>query len=132
MPGIGGAPDSVLFRGSPVVLEERTETLRSRNPETGEISDSEMVVQVVPHHGPILDGTNDGISATSFRWTGLVATRETEAFTAVLQVRNIDQFMANIFHFDVGGQSLVYCDVDGHIYYNSYNAIPVRPAAGLT
>ncbi len=131
-PGAGDDPDSVLFEGNAIAMEERTEILRVRDPETGEISETPFLVQVVPHHGPVLDGSNDGASAISFRWTGLEATREIEAFRLVHGIDNLEDFIDNIFLFDVGSQSLVYCDVAGNIYYNSYNAIPLRSAAGMT
>lgn len=133
-PGVGGAPDTVLFNGRQVPIEIVTEQVPD-----GAGGSVEARIEVVPHHGPIVpEIVNNRIvrrtapRALSIRWTGHRPTNEFGTFLGLAYARNVDEARAAVAGFGVGAQNFVFADVDGGTGYASSAVIPLREAGALT
>ena len=124
------SPRTVLFRGRQVPVIRLEEKFRVNRGET-----VTHVVEVVPHHGPMVpdpdlaDGV-EGIAATglSFRWTGHEVTLDSRFLIDLQRSRNVAEFRSALRNFAVGGQNWIWADVDGNIAYFPYVLVPQRPA----
>src|SRR5690606_33507883 len=94
-----------------------------------------IVVEVVPHHGPMiadpdLDDDVEGLAATNMtvRWTGHEVTLDAIFLNSLLRARNVDEFKDAVRFFATGGQNWIWADIHGDIAYFPYALIPQRPA----
>lgn len=123
------SPRTVLFNGKQVEVLRVVEDFALPS---GTVS---AVIEVVPHHGPMVpdplpnDGI-DGLAATnmSFRWTGHEISLDARFITQLNQARNVDEFKAAVRNFAVGAQNWVWADIHGDIAYFPYALVPQRPA----
>ena len=123
------SPRTVLFNGQrvPVLRVEETFKVKNRAPVT-------QVIEVVPHHGPMVPDPNIndkvvGLAATgmSFRWTGHEITNDARFLLDLDRARNVAEFRAAIRNFGVGAQNWVWADIHGDIAYFPRVLIPQRP-----
>jgi len=124
------SPRTVLFKGEqvPVLRVEETVNVRGGNPVTA-------VIEVVPHHGPMMPDPNPddgvvGLAATgmTFRWTGHEITLDSRFLLDLNLARDVGEFRAALRNFAAGGQNWVWADVNGDIAYFPYVLVPQRPA----
>ncbi len=124
------SPRTVLFKGQqvPVLRDEEVFNIKGAAPVT-------KVIEVVPHHGPMVPDPNinddvEGLAATgmSFRWTGHEITLDSRFILDLNLARNADEFRAALSNFAVGGQNWIWADVHGDIDYFPYVLVPQRPA----
>ncbi|MGH7788089.1 MAG: penicillin acylase family protein [Candidatus Binatia bacterium] len=131
-PDYPNAPRTVLFNGQQVEVLRVVEEFALPS---GTVS---AVIEVVPHHGPMVpdplpnDGI-DGLAATnmSFRWTGHEISLDARFITQLNQARNVEEFKAAVRHFAVGAQNWVWADIHGDIAYFPYTLVPQRPAGTI-
>lgn len=129
-PNYPASPRTVLFNG------EQVPVLRLEEPfEMVDGSTITQVIEVVPHHGPMVPDPNlnddvVGLAATgmSFRWTGHEITQDSRFITGLNRARNVEEFKAAIRYFGVGAQNWVWADIHGDIAYFPYVLVPQRPA----
>ncbi|MFM7734563.1 MAG: penicillin acylase family protein [Alphaproteobacteria bacterium] len=124
------SPRTVSFRGRQVPVIRLEEKFRVNRGET-----VTRVVEVVPHHGPMVPDPDpaddvDGLAATGLtvRWTGHEITLDSRFLIDLQKARNVGEFRAALRNFAVGGQNWVWADVDGNIAYFPYVLVPQRPA----
>jgi penicillin G amidase len=124
------SPRTVLFKGEqvPVLRVEETVNVRGFPPRTA-------IIEVVPHHGPMLADPNPndsvvGLAATgmSVRWTGHEVTLDSRFLLDLNRARNVGEFREALRNFATGGQNWVWADVNGDIAYFPYVLVPQRPA----
>ncbi len=122
-----GEPPTVLFNGNQVPIETITEVIRKSGAE-----DEAYVIEVVPHHGPIIPGTRTGGKALSIRYTGHTPSNELAFFHGLAAAKNVDEAWAAQQHFRVGSQNIVVAARDGDIAWNTESAVPIRDPRALT
>lgn len=126
------SPRTVLFNGQqvPVLRLEEQFKIKSSAPRT-------YVIEVVPHHGPMLPDPNlndavVGLAATgmTMRWTGQEVSNAFRAFLDLMRALNADDFRAALRSNvqAVGPVNYVWADVHGDIAYSPYALLPQRPA----
>lgn len=130
-PDYPASPRTVLFNGEqvPVLRIEESFAIKGRpNPFV-------QVIEVVPHHGPMVPDPNlndsiVGIAATgmSFRWTGHEMSNDPRFLFDLQRARNVDDFRAALSNFAVGAQNWIWADIEGNIAYFAKAFIPQRPA----
>jgi penicillin amidase len=122
------SPRTVLFNGQqvPVLRLEEQFKIKGRAPRT-------YVIEVVPHHGPMLPDPNlndavVGLEATgmTMRWTGPEMSNAFRTFLALMRAQNAADFRAALRNFGQG--NWVWADVHGDIAYFPYQPLPQRPA----
>lgn len=127
------SPRTVLFKGQqvPVIRLEETVNVRGFPPRTA-------IIEVVPHHGPMLadPNLNDdvvGLAATGMtvRWTGQEVTLDSRFLLDLNRARNVTEFRDSLRNFAVGGQNWVWADIEGNIAYFPYVYVPQRPAGSV-
>ena len=74
-------------------------------------------------HGPLIEREDERIGVA---WTGLCATRTTEAVYALTVSAGADDVIDAADRFDVPTQNLVYGDVDGRTVYLAVGRLPIR------
>ena len=121
-PGTGGNPDTVLFKGQQVPIVKVTEQF-SKGAGLGTAPD---VIELVPHHGPILPGTRTATSAITIKWTGMEPTPDLVAVAGIWRAKTVDDMHAALASFGVGAQNWVFADTAGHIGYDPHACIPKR------
>jgi len=129
-PDYPASPRTVLFNGQqvPVIrVEERFKVNRE--------ADRTFVIEVVPHHGPMvpdpdLDDDVVGLAATgmTYRWTGHEVSLDSRFLTGITRARNVAEFRESLLSFATGGQNWVWADVSGDISYFPHVLVPRRPA----
>jgi len=132
-PDYPASPRTVLFKGQQVPVIRREETIIvKRNPSIT------AVIEVVPHHGPMVPDPNprdsvSGIAATnmSFRWTGHEISNDSRFLLDLNRASNVAEFRAAVRNFAVGAQNWVWADVEGNIAYFPRVLIPQRPAGTI-
>lgn len=124
------SPRTVLFNGERVPVLRIVETFRIKN--RGPV---QQVIEVVPHHGPMVPDPNIsdrvvGLAATgmTMRWTGHEITNDSRFLLSLNRARNVAEFKEAVRHFAVGAQNWVWADVGGDIAYFPYVLIPQRPS----
>ena len=126
------APRTVLFEGQQVPVLRLEEEFKVRGQ-----AERTYVIEVVPHHGPMLpdpDLTDSlvGLAATGMttRWTGREESDDFRAFLDLMRAQNADDFRAALRHGVQGANptNFVWADVHGDIAYTSYARLPQRPA----
>ncbi|NUN15888.1 MAG: penicillin acylase family protein [Myxococcales bacterium] len=136
--------DAVLFHDEWVPIVRRVEKIAVR-PDGGDWKTpdiEEFTVDVVPHHGPIINGLLPPdmallLNATglvlSARWPGFSAeTRSPVALSALTLAQDLDQARAALNYFDDGPMNWTLADSQGDIGYTNAGPWPVRPWDLLT
>lgn len=133
-PGVGGAPDTVLFNGEQVAIEHVTETIHNQDGST-----VDAVFELVPHHGLIVPNIMNGqvvprtdTHALSVRWTGATPSNELGAFIGLNTAHTITEAQTAIAKFEVGAQNFVVISNNDQMFWSTHARLPVRPAAALT
>lgn len=133
-PGVGGAPDTVLFNGTQVAIQKRMEHIDVDNG-----ADVEVELEFVPHHGFFVPEISNGRvvprtgnRALAVRWTGDDISNDIGAFLRLNLATNLTEAKAALDLFEVGGQSFVLATAAGEIMWSGQARIPTRPAAALT
>lgn len=131
------SPRTVLFNGEQVEVQRVVERIRIRNA-AGEFDVLPLVIEVVPHHGPMmadpdLNDDVEGLAATnmSVRWTGHEITLDAVFLNRLQNARNVEEFKAAIRFFATGGQNWIWADTNGDIAYFPYALIPQRPEGAI-
>ena len=133
------AGDAVQFKGAWVAIARRVEVIRVR-PEGGSWNLPEEVtiaVDVVPHHGPVVNGllpdefaavlSAMGLTLTA-KWPGFnPQTSEAAAISELWGARTIDEARAALNLFDGGPMNWSFADSKGEIGYSVAGPWPVRP-----
>jgi len=132
------AGDAVQFKDKWLPIARRVEVIRVR-PEGGswDLPDEvTMSVDVVPYHGPIVNGLLPDefaaiLSATgltlSARWPGFSPyTSEAVAISQLWDARNIDEARAALNLFDGGPMNWTLADAKGDVGYTNAGPWPVR------
>lgn len=133
------AGDAVQFKGAWVPVARRIEVIRVR-PEGGSWNLPEEVtlaVDVVPHHGPVVNGllpdefaailSAMGLTLTA-RWPGFnPETSESAAISQLWGARNIDEARAALNLFDGGPMNWSLADSKGDVGYTAAGPWPLRP-----
>ncbi|GMV42185.1 MAG: hypothetical protein AMXMBFR64_39010 [Myxococcales bacterium] len=132
------AGDAVRFKEGWVPLQRREEIIEVK-PEGGDWKSPETVsvtIDVVPHHGPIVNGLLPDdmaflLSASgvvlSARWTGFEPnTNDAAAIAALWGARTIDEARAALNLFDGGPMNWTLADGGGDIGYSVAGPWPVR------
>lgn len=127
VPGAGGNPDAVQWKGQTVPIEKRTETIALNNGQTREVT-----FEIVPHHGGIIPGSRGVDAALSVRWTGNDITNELRAVSRLMKARNTTEVENALDFFEVGAQSFVVVSRDGDIFWSTQSKVPRRDARALT
>ena len=127
------SPRTVLFNGEQVEVLRTVERLRIRDAE-GEFDVQPLVIEVVPHHGPMmadpdLNDDIEGLAATnmSVRWTGHEVSLDAVFLNGIQNARNLDEFKEAVRFFATGGQNWIWADIYGDIAYFPYALVPQRP-----
>jgi len=84
-------------------------------------------------HGPVLSREDDGDrleTAVGVAWTGLAATRTTEAVIGLNRSDGLDEALAAMESFDLPTQNFVYADRDGNTHYRVVGKVPIRRTDG--
>lgn len=144
-------PLSVVFEGGKVPLTVRDESLTYNKPAGGceawvqglalglehQVAEQggkcvlTVTILEVPHHGPIIPGSQatlpDGKKvALAWRWTGFEPSEDFAAVAGLWRARTTDDFLDAIRLFGVGGQNWVWGGTDGHIAYAAWARVPIR------
>ncbi len=116
--------DAVLFNGEAVPIIKVPVTLKLGPGE--DAPTQEEIIEVVPHHGPILAELSDGDKAYSIRWTGHEPTNEIKAFFELNKATTVLEAFDALKHFGTGAQNFVIADKDGNIGYYPHALVPIR------
>ncbi len=129
-----GARSCVTFNGAQVPIETWTETIKvglKGNP----ISERQVTLERVPHHGPILPTILNGAvvprtgsTALSVKYTGYQPSFEVRAIWDLTRAKNLDEAFTSLRNFSFGGQNWGMIDNSGNIGWTSTVKIPVRAA----
>ena len=89
--------------------------------------DAGAITFIVPrrNNGPIVQNNEDG-TGVSVQYTGWGPTFELATFRAWARAKNLDDFIAGLPNFTIGGQNYGYADVDGNIAYFGTGTVPLR------
>lgn len=133
-PDYPASPRTVTFRGAQVPVLRIVEPFFLK----GRVQPVNYVIEVVPHHGPMVPDPNladavTGLAATgmSFRWTGHEMTNDARFLFDLSRARDADEFFAALGNFGTGGQNWIWADVSGEIAYSSQVLVPRRPPGVL-
>ncbi len=125
------SPRTVTFKGEQVPVLRVEEPFRVK----GRANPVIQIIEVVPHHGPmvpdpVINDSTVGLAATglSFRWTGHEITNDARFLFDLTLMRTVEEFQDALKNFAVGAQNWIYADTDGNIAYSSRTLIPQRPA----
>lgn len=128
-PDYPNSPRTVFFKG------EQVPVLRIEEPfQVRKVGTMTEVIEVVPHHGPMVPDPNlkdsvVGLAATnmSFRWTGHEITNDPRFLLDLDQARNVGEFRDSLKNFATGAQNWIWADITGDIAYSTRALIPQRP-----
>ncbi len=118
------AGDAVLFKGEYVPILRYEQTFKLGKGADARVE--KLVVEYVPHHGPIIDGSRRNGKALSAKWTGRLIDNEVDGVLGLLTAKDIDGWMKSLEHMSVLAQSWNGADVDGNIGYFPHARIPLR------
>ncbi|AWV88883.1 penicillin acylase family protein [Bradymonas sediminis] len=128
---------TVLFEGLQVPVERITETIKVGS--AGEVSETlDLVVEVVPHHGPILPTLEDGRplvrrsgQALSVKWAGLRANNEMDFLMGLWRAKTPLEAEAALNQHGVGFGNFVFGFSSGQIFYSGQSDIARRQVDAL-
>lgn len=118
------AGDAVLFNGEYVPIKRYEQTFKLGPGADAPVE--KQVVEYVPHHGPILDGTKKDGKALSIRWTGRLLDNEVDGLVALLGASSIDDWMSALTNMAVLAQNWNGADTQGNTGYFPHALIPIR------
>lgn len=128
-PDYPASPRTVLFDGEQVAVLRIEEPIRLKGGD-----EIPLVIEIVPHHGPMLPDPNlnddvDGLAATgmTIRWTGHEVTLDSKFLFGLNRARNVSEFMEAVRSFATGGQNWIWADLSGDIAYFPFVLVPQRP-----
>lgn len=152
VPGVGDAPDGVVFDGGTVPIQVREEILRYPKPVAGceamlsdwtddyewSLAEEDGVcvvtlgVEVVPHHGPVVPGsrgtdTEGAPILLTWKWVGFQPTPDLKAVFGFNLATSVDEFIEAARFFGVGDQNWLAVDTAGNIGYAAWMFVPRRP-----
>lgn len=78
-------------------------------------------------HGPVIDREDQSVAVS---WTGLGATRTTQAIYEYGRSNGLDDMLAATRKFDLPTQCLVYADREGHTLFYVTGRVPIRRTDG--
>jgi penicillin amidase len=98
------------------------------------------MVEVAPHHGPIIAAPSPGIAIT-MRWTGAEVSDDLAAFIGLNTATRVGQLgdlpdsgtaFGALTQYTTGAQNFVLADDQGNIGYDPHALVPLRPWVGQT
>ncbi|MCB9476665.1 MAG: penicillin acylase family protein [Deltaproteobacteria bacterium] len=121
-------PDRVFFEGGTVTMDTYVQHYETST--DGSNAPVEKEIAVVPHHGPILDGScvnnADGASCISLKWHIDPPGDEVNAILGAHLADNAEEALEAFSGYRRGLYSWAFADVDGGIGYTSAGEIPIR------
>ena len=91
------------------------------------LTQTQALVAVVPHHGPIVAAPDANGKGVSVRWTGHEsATQDLKAFLGLITAPNVDGAITALKNYATGAQNFVLADDAGHIAFDPHALVPVR------
>jgi penicillin G amidase len=118
------AGDAVMLDGNWVPIERFEQTFKLGPGASAPVKT--LVIEYVPHHGPIIEGSKADGKALSIKWTGRLVDDEISAFSGMLTSRDIDEWMKALENMSVISQSWNGADVEGNLGYFPHARIPIR------
>jgi penicillin G amidase len=124
--------EGVIFEGQKVAFETVEERI-----DDGRGGEIVYEVKIVPHHGPIFPSYAGGKvaepagTALSVRWTGLEPTAELSAVLGLHRAADVDEAIASLQKFEVGGQNWMLADTSGRIGWTMHARVPYRAPKAL-
>lgn len=116
--------DAVLFNGEYVPIKRYEQTFKVG---VGAAAREEKdVIEYVPHHGPILDGSKGDGKALSIKWTGRMVDNEVKGVIGLLSASSIDEWASALDNMSVLAQNWNGADTQGNTGYHPHALIPVR------
>lgn len=115
--------NSVTFRGEQVDIIKRMFSI-----ERADGTSTEVELQFVPHHGPILP-REEGDPVLSLRWTGNDADTDVNFLADLSRATNVATAQTALRQVTTIGQNWVVTDTAGNIGWFPYNRLPQRPWA---
>jgi penicillin G amidase len=116
--------DAVWFAGREVPLVER----RSSYQVAGQQPVTERAFYV-PHHGPVVAFDRAARRALSVRWTGQEASTDLNAVLGLAYADGVEGAQRILGQATALAQNYVVVDIDGHLGWYPYSAVPSRPWA---
>lgn len=126
---------AVVHDGAEVAVEAFVETV-----DLADGDDVDVVVKIVPHHGPILPSfgpdhrplpLDPKVGALSVRWTGFEPTRELSSVLALWRARDVADAKEALREWGPGAQNWVFADDGGNLLYSAQARIPTREAGAF-
>jgi penicillin G amidase len=118
------AGDAVLFDGNWVPIQRFEQTFKIGR--GADAPTQTVMIEYVPHHGPILEGSKVDGKALTAKWTGRLVDNGVVGIVELLSVRNIDDWMGALEKIAVFSQNWNGADIDGNIGYFPHAWIPIR------
>jgi len=121
-------PNNVMFRGTPVPMDVRTEVIYFGADDSIEVSfRSTIHGPVVNDVHPVLRRDTAGMSPpVSMRWTGFDVSDEVYGFLRINAAADPSAFAEGLSYLTVPGQAVVYGDTSGNIAYWTTGKVPLR------
>lgn len=122
---------SVTFEGAATPVEVREERILVRPPDGSVESASPVFVTMhdVPHHGPVIPSEALDLPVpltVSVRWTGYQARSVAATFRRFGLARSVDDAVAALDDYFVGGMNWTFGDADGRVAWSARTEIPRR------
>jgi penicillin G amidase len=118
------AGDAVMLDGNWVPIARYEQTFKLGPGASAPVTT--RVIEFVPHHGPIIEGSKTDGKALSIKWTGRMLDDELSAFAGMLTSRNIDEWMKALENMSVISQNWNGADEGGNLGYFPHARIPIR------
>jgi len=130
---VTGGPDTVLYKGMQVPIQEVTETINIADGSSMDVT-FEFIEHADQVGGPrwIIPDTRMPTSAISVKWTGYEPTNELRAFLMMATAETVEDVEAAYDNFGVGGQNIVAVTRSGDIFWSTNVNLPVRDARAMT
>lgn len=116
--------DAVLFNGEYVPIKQYEQSFKVGAGADARIE--KQVIEYVPHHGPILDGSKKDGKALSIKWTGRMVDNEVEGVLGLLSASSIDGWMDSLKNMTVLAQNWNGADTAGNTGYYPHALVPLR------
>ncbi len=129
---------TVAFKGNQVPVDRIHETINIGT--FGHVTDhTDLTLEVVPHHGPILPTVVDGKpvartsnEALSIKWVGLKADNDFKFLMGLWRAKTPADVEQALDYYTVGSSNFVFGFTSGDIFYSGQSHIPVREPGALT